>query len=65
MEHVKNGKGEFIAKIHIASKKPFFWIRQDVIFKKWLREEKISLEENNLKFIVHHHFWLFDKLLVA
>jgi hypothetical protein len=48
-EHLKVQQGDVIAKIHVISKKPFFWIRRDKILKKWLREEKISLEENNLE----------------
>jgi hypothetical protein len=49
LEGAKKKNGEFIARVHFVSKKPFFWIRRDINLKEWLKDENITLEENNLE----------------
>jgi hypothetical protein len=42
-------KHHFICRIHFSSKKPFFWFKKNIFFQKWLSQENIRLEENNLQ----------------
>jgi hypothetical protein len=47
-EPITTKNNHFIARIHFIAKKPFFWFKQNVLFQKWLTQETIRLEENNL-----------------
>jgi hypothetical protein len=42
LEGLKKKNGEFIARVHFVSKKPFFWIRRDDNLKEWLKDEHIT-----------------------
>jgi hypothetical protein len=39
---------QYVARLHFVAKKPFFWYKKNFLFQKWLQNEKIRLEENNI-----------------
>jgi hypothetical protein len=48
-EPIITKKNHFICRIHFSSNKPFFWFKKNVFFQRWLSQESIRLEENNLE----------------
>lgn len=44
---VTNNK-QFVARIRVESKKPFYWMKQNIRLQLWLTQEKITIEENNI-----------------
>jgi hypothetical protein len=38
----------YICRIHFSAKKPFFWFKKNIHLQKWLSQETIRLEENNI-----------------
>jgi hypothetical protein len=47
-EPITTKNDHFICRLHFIAKKPFFWFKQNVFLQKWLSQENIRLEENNL-----------------
>jgi hypothetical protein len=41
-------QAHYVTRLHFVSKKPFFWFKKNLQFQKWLQNEKIRLEENNI-----------------
>jgi hypothetical protein len=48
-EPIVSINSHYICRIHFSSTKPFFWYKKNVYFQKWLSQEMIRLEENNIK----------------
>jgi hypothetical protein len=39
---------QLVFRLHFISKKPFFWYKKNIQLQKWLKNEMIRLEENNI-----------------
>jgi hypothetical protein len=48
-EPITTKNDHFICRLHFIAKKPFFLFEQNVFLQKWLSQEIIRFEENNLQ----------------